>query len=57
MDKPKGKDCEKCGETIYGLSEKDLDYKMEMHLLKHRRQEAKNIPIKKQEVKNGRRRR
>lgn len=42
MDKPKSEECKKCGETIYGLSEKDLQYKMEMHMLKHKRQEEKH---------------
>ncbi len=36
MDKPKEKKCKKCGITIFGLSEKDLDYKFVLHSIKHR---------------------
>ncbi len=36
MEEPKKKRCKICKETIYGLSQKDLNYKFLMHTLKHR---------------------
>jgi hypothetical protein len=38
MKKPKEEICKKCGEKIYGFTNKDLKYKMVMHWLKHREQ-------------------
>lgn len=46
---PIGKVCTKCGKKIYGLSEKDVKYKMLVHSLKH----VEEIEREK-EVDNGR---
>jgi hypothetical protein len=34
--KPVKRVCEKCGDEVYGLSEKDVSYKLAVHNLKHR---------------------
>jgi hypothetical protein len=39
MEEPKVKECKRCGEKIYGFSDKDLKHKMIMHSLKHRDKE------------------
>lgn len=39
MDEPKVKVCKKCEAKIYGLSDKDLKYKMILHSIKHTKEE------------------
>lgn len=41
MGEPKKKICDECKKIIYGLSEKDLDYKMTLHKIKHRRKDGR----------------
>lgn len=37
MEEPKKDICKRCGEVIYGLSKKDLKYKMLLHSIKHKK--------------------
>jgi len=51
MGIPKIKKCEVCGKKVYGLSERDVDYKMLLHSIKHRK--IKNSNNKNIRRKNG----
>lgn len=42
MDKPKKGVCKECGEVVYGLSEKELDYMMVLHSIKHKKKKDEN---------------
>ena len=39
MEKPYHQKCPECSKDIYGFSKKDLEWKMLMHSLIHRKQE------------------
>jgi len=43
MEEPKGRECVICGVKIYGLTDRDLKYKLLMHSIKHREEQDKEV--------------